>query len=86
MNAYSGNLKTVLNSQKVYYAPRVGAGISSEKYDLLGGIQGLRTAVKAGNVANLISQVFPGDMSADQTETTCAFVTGIHPPPLSSYS
>jgi len=81
MNAYSGHLKTALNLQKVYYTPRVGVGISSEKYDLLGGTQGLCTAVKTGNVANVISQVFPGDMSADQTETTCAFVTGIHPPP-----
>jgi len=36
MNAYSGHLKTAVNSQKVYYAPRVGAGISAEKYDLMG--------------------------------------------------
>jgi len=58
MNMYSGHLKTALDSQKVYYAPRVGAGISAEKYDLMGGIQGLRIASKAGTLANLISQVF----------------------------
>jgi len=34
MNLYSGHLKTALNSQKVYYTPRVGAGISAKKYDL----------------------------------------------------
>jgi len=80
MKSYSGHLKTALNSQKVCYAPRVGAGISAEKYDLMKGIQGLRTASKASTVAYLILQVFPGEIPADQTETTCAFVTGIHPP------
>jgi len=79
MNAYSGHLKTVLNSQKVYYAPRVGAGISAEKYNLLGGTQGLRTASKAGTLANLISQVLPAETPVDQNETTCTFVTGTHP-------
>jgi len=80
MNEYTGHLKHSVNSQKVYYAPRVGAGISAEKYDLMGGIQGLRTATKAGNVAKFISKVFPGNTAADQAETTCAFVTGLHPP------
>jgi len=80
MNAYSGHLKTTVNSQKVYFVLREGAGISAEKYDLMGGIQGLRTASKAGTVVILISQVVPGDTPADQTKPTCAFVTGVHPP------
>jgi len=44
-----------------------------------GGIQGLRTASKAGTLANLISQVFPAETPVDQNETTCTFVTGTHP-------
>jgi len=76
MNLYSGHLKTALNSQKVYYTPRVGAGISPEKYDLMEDTQDLRTAAKTGTLANLISQVFPVQMAEDQNETTCTFVTG----------
>jgi len=80
MNLYSGYLKTALNSQKVYYTPRVGAGISAEKYDLMGGTQVLHTAAKTGTLANLISQVFPVETADDQNETTCTFVTGTYPP------
>jgi len=80
MNMYSGYLKTVFNSQKVYYAPRVGAGISARKYDLMRGIQGLCTSSKAGTLVNLISQVFPAETPVDHNKTTCTFVTGTPPP------
>jgi len=86
MNLYSGYLKTALNSQKVYYALRVGASISAKKYDPMGVTQVLRTVSKTGTLANLISQVFPAETADDQNETTWTFVTGTHPPNNPNFS